>query len=283
MFAASKFLWTLVKPGSLLALALVIGVALLFTPWPRTGRALLTLVALAVVVISVTPLPYWAVSLLENRIPAPATLPEDIDGVIVLGGPMSGYLSHVHDQPALHDGSERLLALIELGRKYPHAKLVFSGGSGQPGQQTYKEADVAADMLTRLGFDTGRVTFERRSRNTWENALNSRALVDPQDGETWLMVTSAYHMPRALGVFRRAGWQVTPYPVDYRTDGRFAWRWRRSFLGGLAALELAAREFAGLAAYRWLERSDSLFPDMVSTHSQGAPPPRAERAGEPKE
>jgi uncharacterized SAM-binding protein YcdF (DUF218 family) len=270
MFEASKLLWSLFRPGTLLALALVLGVALLFTRWRTTGRALLALVALAVLLITVTPLPYWAVSLLENRVPAPQRLPAEIDGVIVLGGPMSGYLSHVHGQPALHDGTERLLALVELGRRYPDAKLVFTGGSGAPGQQTYKEADVARDMLGRLGFDADRVIYERDSRNTWENVRNSLEIVRPRPDETWLLVTSAYHMPRALGAFRRAGWEVTPYPVDYRTDGRFAWRWRRSFLGGLAALELAVREFAGLVFYRWSGRSDSLFPGVAMVSTNGA-------------
>ncbi|MGE4281427.1 MAG: YdcF family protein, partial [Magnetospirillum sp.] len=139
------------------------------------------------------------------------------------------------------------------------AKLIFSGGSGSLTTQELKEAPVARRFMDELGFDTRRVVFEDQSRNTRENAVLSKQLMDPQPGETWVLVTSALHMPRSMGAFRAAGWSVMPYPVDYLTSGQESGL-AFNLGGALSRLDVGLHEWLGLAYYRWRGWSDSLFP-----------------------
>ena len=102
--------------------------------------------------------------------------------------------------------------------------------------------------------------FEDRSRNTHENAVFSHALAQPKPGETWVLITSAFHMPRAVGAFRRAGWTVVPYPVDYALEPDPPMSWQMDFLGAMGTLRSAVHEWTGLAAYRLTGKTDALFP-----------------------
>jgi uncharacterized SAM-binding protein YcdF (DUF218 family) len=122
------------------------------------------------------------------------------------------------------------------------------------------ESDVARQIFGMLGLEGPRLLFDDRSRNTWENATESHALARPQPGETWLLVTSASHMPRSVGCFRRAGWSVVAWPVNYTTQpgGKGWFDPPLSFRLGQA--EWAAREYVGLLVYRLLGRTDALFP-----------------------
>ena len=150
--------------------------------------------------------------------------------------------------------------MIELARRYPEARLIYSSGSGSPRNQHHREADYAARILERMGLEPGRVAIERESRNTRENALMSRRLAQPRPGEVWLLVTSASHMPRAVGTFRRLGWPVVPYPVDYMGRDRAIWVFDIDFARELHDLNRIAREWIGLVAYRLAGWTDVLLP-----------------------
>jgi uncharacterized SAM-binding protein YcdF (DUF218 family) len=158
----------------------------------------------------------------------------------------------------LNNAAERITEFVALARRYPEARLVFTGGSGFVFPGALREADVIHHVLDGLGSDLSRITFERESRNTYENALFSRPLVNPGTGETWLLITSAAHMPRSVGIFRRAGWPVLAYPVDYRSTRELSWS--PDLLSGLDALNESLREWVGLVAYRLMDRTDALFP-----------------------
>ena len=153
---------------------------------------------------------------LEERFPQP-DLPARIDGIILLGGSVHTEMTADRGQPVLNSAAERITEFVALARRYPEARLVFTGGSGFVFAGDLREADVIRDVLDGLGFDISRIAFERELRNTYENAVFSRPLVNPEPGETWLLITSAAHMPRSVGIFRRAGWPVLAYPVDYRS------------------------------------------------------------------
>ncbi len=120
---------------------------------------------------------------------------------------------------ALNDAAERITATAELARRYPDARIIFSGGTSSLVFDAPAEAPVAVKELEALGVAHDRITAEEQSRNTIENAVFSRLLADPKPGERWLLVTSAYHMPRAIAAFRAAGFPIEPYPVDWRTRG----------------------------------------------------------------
>jgi uncharacterized SAM-binding protein YcdF (DUF218 family) len=263
LFAASKIFWLFARPNTLALFLLTLGV-LLLVAGRRWGRwpALLGLGWYLAVLL--TPLSAWLTLPLENRFARPAAVPERVDGVIVLGGAVEQPLTEARGFPALNGAAERMTEAVALARRHPEARIVFSGGSGRldPGQVT--ESDVARELFGMLGLEGPRLVFEDGSRNTWENATMSLALVRPQPGETWLLVTSASHMPRSVGCFRRAGWSILPWPVNYTTQpgGRGWFDPPLSFRLGQA--EWAMREYVGLVAYRLLGRTDALFPAPAS-------------------
>jgi len=260
MFLASKLFWLVAEPSNLFVLLLCLAALLLLTRWRRWGVRLTVLLALLGVGLMVLPVGAWLVIPLEERFPPPASLPEHVDGIIVLGGAVSTVLTEKRGQPTVNEHAERFLALAELARRYPTARLVYSGGSASPFMPEYREADAARAVIAQLGIDPARVTFERESRNTVENVRYSKKLVDPKPGETWLLVTSGWHMPRSVGIFRQAGWPVIPYPVDYLTDGVVAKIKDPDFAEGLGLLHRGLKEWIGMVAYRWFGYTDSLFP-----------------------
>lgn len=260
-FWLSKILWMLVDPGNLLLLALASGTGLLWTRWSRLGRRILFGAALAVGAVAVIPIGEWGWTILENRFPPPAALPDKVDGIVVLGGIVDPAQTRARGEEAIGGAMERLVAFARLAQRYPEANLVFTGGSGDPWNQEFKEAHAVGPLLTLLGVDPNRVLFEAESRNTYENAVFSRRLVQPEAGERWLLVTSAFHMPRAVGCFRRAGWKVIGYPTDFNTAGAQAdFRLRFNVTGGFAGLSGLLHEGAGLLFYRLTGRTDAFFP-----------------------
>jgi uncharacterized SAM-binding protein YcdF (DUF218 family) len=266
----------LANPGNLFFVLLLAGTVLLWTPARpdrgasfdargdsparRLGRVLVTLAALIGLVAATAPMGRLARLALEDRFPPPESWPAEVDGVVVLGGMVDPFVSRARGQLILGDAVERLLAFAEFGRRYPRAQLVFSGGSGVLGRQDATEAETLRPHLAQFGLDPARVVFEGRSRNTYENAVFTRDLVRPAPGETWVLVTSAFHMPRAMGAFRRAGWTVVPYPVDYHLEPAQAGAWGFDFLAGFGSLRAALHEWTGLVVYRLTGRTDALFP-----------------------
>lgn len=250
----------LVHPGNLFFIVLLLGAVLLWTPARRFGRALVALAVLFGLFAATVPAGRHALLALENRFPAVRELPSRVDGVVALGGMVDPFVTRARGQLALGGAVERLLALAEIGRRHPGAKLVFSGGSGVLGRQDATEADALRPHLAAFGLDPDRILFEGRSRNTHENAILTRALVQPRPGETWLLVTSAFHMPRAVGAFRQAGWVVVPYPVDYQLEPESPPGWGFDFLSGMGMLRAALHEWTGLFVYRLADKTDALFP-----------------------
>jgi uncharacterized SAM-binding protein YcdF (DUF218 family) len=259
MFVLSKLAGVLIQPGNMVLMALLAGLLLLFTRRERLGRLVLVGLAGALILVAVVPWAGLLIAPLEQRFPFPASLPAKVDGIVVLGGGIDPDISAARGRPSLNGAAERVTAMIELARRYPDARMVYSGGSGSVTAQELKEAPVARDFLTAQGMDVSRIIFEAQSRNTRENATLSKALAMPQPDETWLLVTSASHMPRAMGAFRAVGWQMVPYPVNYVTTGRLG-ELRFNVQGGFAAIGGAVHEWMGLVYYRWRGWSDGLFP-----------------------
>lgn len=261
MFTLSKIYWIVFSPANLLFLILLAGTLLLFTGRRRTGRRLVAMAAFLYLVIGILPLGNALIQVLENRFPANPPLPAHVAGIVTLGGTVIPSITIARGQPALTDGSERLIEFIRLARRYPEAKLVFSGGSGSLTEQDLKETEVAKEVFRDLGFDDSRVLYESRSRNTYENALYTKELAKPATRETWILITSAMHMPRAMGCFRAAGWKnLIAYPVDFRTEGNEPFALHFGPFGSSGKLELALHEWIGLVTYWILGRTNVYFP-----------------------
>lgn len=259
-FWLSKILWFLSAPINLWVTIIIIGTVLLWTRWYAGARLLITMAMLIGFVVGSVHIRGPAIAYLEDRFPPPAEMPDYVDGIIVLGGQIAVDSGLKLDKRVTRGISERMLAFAKLAKRYPNAKLVFTGGSGSLFQQELKEAHFVPMVVRSLGLDPNRIILEDQSRNTYENAALSWDLIRPGKDERWFLITSASHMPRAVGCFRKVRWNVVPYPVDYTTEGGEEVSFSVGLLGGLSALGEVLHEWIGLVAYWVTGKTNTLFP-----------------------
>jgi uncharacterized SAM-binding protein YcdF (DUF218 family) len=260
-FLASKFLGFFAILSNFLILMGILGALLVPTRFRRAGLRLAVTSLLLLAIFGLSPAGNLLIAPLEDRFPPWDAGGRPPDGIVVLGGAVTPEVSHARKAVALNEAAERLTAAVSLAQRYPNMRIIFSGGSDAMIFAEETEARAAARFFESLGLAPDRVMLEDKSRNTSENALFSRQLAQPKPGERWLLVTSAYHIPRAMGVFRKVGFAVEAYPVDWRTAGlRDAIRPFPTLGDGLRRTDTAVREWVGLPVY-WLSgRSSELFP-----------------------
>ncbi|MCH9808419.1 MAG: YdcF family protein [Alphaproteobacteria bacterium] len=263
-YVASKVFWLFAQPSSLCAMALVAGfLVLALTRLRRLGFSLafggLTLLLAG----GFLPIGNYLVLPLEQRF-ANEQLPtaaQPVAGIIILGGFEDGWVSAGREGLAINEAAERLTEGVRLARRWPQAKVVFTGGVGGLIVRGTDAAGPVGKYLEDVGIARDRIKLEPRARNTQENATFAKDLLKPRSGQRWLLVTSAYHMPRSIGVFRAAGFGVIAAPVDYRTrDSRDLVRMFSSIPAGLERFDLGVREWIGLIGYRLTGRTKTLFP-----------------------
>lgn len=261
-FVLSKTLGVMVLPTNLLIGTGVLGVVLLATRLAWLGRKLLVVSILLLVVCGFSPAGNLLLYPLEGRFPPWDAAHGDPDGIVVLGGGIDPDPSAAHGEAVFSSAAGRLIAAATLAHRYPSLRIVYSGGSADViGDTSIKEADYAVAVFEGLGISKDRLILERESRNTFENAEFSKRVAMPKSGERWLLVTSAFHMPRSIGVFRKAGFAVEAYPVDWRLAGRDDLaRFSASSVEGLRRTEIALHEWTGLFAYSLTGKTSELFP-----------------------
>lgn len=258
MFVLGKLAGFMASAGFLFGFPLLL-VLLLSRRRPGFARGLLALVLLTLMAFAALPIGSLLLAPLEERFPPAATLPPEIDGIIVLGGSIDLELSSARGAASLNGAAERITEAVALARRLPRVPVYYSGGNNalRPGAQ--REAEFAKAIFQSLGLAPDRLTLEPDARTTYENAMRLAELLHPAPGQSWLLVTSASHMPRAVGAFRRAGWSPVPYPVDYRTGGEFAFGGPHLLLE-LDNLDTALHEWVGLVGYRMLGYTSELVP-----------------------
>ena len=260
-FVLSKTLGIMMLPVNFLIGLGLLGAILLVTRFRPFGRKLMIASIVLLAIAGFSPLGNILIYPLEQRFPPWDGASGAPDGVIILGGSIDPDLSLAHDTAVIRSAADRIVAGAALARRYPNARIVFSGGSANLISTDAKEGDFVGDTLESLGVPKSRLIIERLSRNTLENAVFSKALVAPKPGERWLLVTSAYHMPRSVGLFRKAGFPVEPYPVDWRVGGRSdRFNFMQIAADGFSRSDIATREWMGLLAYRIAGKTDDLFP-----------------------
>ena len=264
-YYASKFAALLVLPSSAGLIAITVGLLLIAFSATRRKQGL-WIASTGVIILMVagfSPMSNWLIYPLEQRFanhPLP-TATDPVHGIIILGGFEDGWVSAGRPSLAVNEAAERLTEAVRYAKRWPQAKIVFTGGVGGFLASGTDAAGPVGAFLADAGVKPERIVLEGQSRNTLENAIFTRRLVAPKSGDTWLLVTSAYHMPRAIGVFRTAGFNVVPAPVDYRTrDSRDLVRFFNRASAGLMRSDLALKEWIGLVAYRLTGRTAELFP-----------------------
>ncbi|NQZ05680.1 MAG: YdcF family protein [Algicola sp.] len=256
----SKSLWVFVAPSSILVLLMLVGWILLLRNHYGPAKKCFSVFAVLMLSITILPIGQWMLLPLEQRFVTNPKLPEKVDGIIVLSGSERAFSSHYWQQEEFGGSVERNLAFMDLARRYPQAKLVFTGGTGSLTNQQYKEADVAKRLYQRQGLDVSKILFETQARNTAENASLSHQMVKPSKGENWILITTAWHMPRSVGLFCQQQWPMLPYPVDHWTVPGHSLTLSWSFSGHLSNLDMATKEWLGLLAYYATGKIPSLLP-----------------------
>jgi uncharacterized SAM-binding protein YcdF (DUF218 family) len=258
-FALSKLVGFFVQPSNMLIAVGLLGVLVTQTRFSRGGHRILIGSILMLAVCGFSPIGNWTLRSLEQRFPPWDEKHGAPEGIIVLGGVISYGTSMARPYPGINDAAERITVVSKLAQQFPNARLIYSGGG---------EANTAAELFETFGISRSRIELELRSRNTIENAVFTKEIAKPKPGERWLLITSAFHMPRAIGVFRQLGFPVEAYPVDWRTPAPeddltpFV-----SLADGLRQIDLGFHEWTGLIAYRLTGNTSALFPEPRSSLS----------------
>lgn len=249
--------WAVLQPSNTLIGTLILSAVLFWIGRRKWGQGLFiasTSAILAVTFLPVTSLLYVP---LETRFETPE-LPENTDGIIVLGGAVSPTLTAKWGQPSLSRGAERMTEAVGLARHYPQTKIFFTGGPWSEDGMT--EAEVGRRFFAQQGIAEDRLILEAKASSTYENAVFTRELVEPKADQIWILVTSAAHMPRAVGAFRKQGWKILPYPVDFEFRGITWLAWPPDTGRALADFDFVIREWVALTWYRLAGRTDSFLP-----------------------
>jgi uncharacterized SAM-binding protein YcdF (DUF218 family) len=257
LFWISKAAWRLAEPDNLLLAAALAGLLLSWLGWRRAGAALLTGALAIMLLVATVPIGGFVLDRLEQRFPE---WRDDgpVDGIVVLGGAINAKSFFAHHGSGYNSALARITEAARLANIHKSARLIFSGGPPPSEDAPIPEGRAAIELFTALGVDPSRITLELDSRNTRENALFAERLARPAPGQRWLLVTSAFHMPRAIGSFRAVGFPVIAAPVDYRFSDHVALSF--GLAEGFTDLDLAMHELTGLAAYRLLGQTHELYP-----------------------
>jgi uncharacterized SAM-binding protein YcdF (DUF218 family) len=262
-FSLAKIFWLLAKPLNLMLILLSVSTLLSWSRWRRQGIWLASALTAALLALAVLPVGGWLLAPLERQFPPFDNAEGPVAGIILLGG---GAVNLNRSRQVGHavpgSAADRLVEFIRLAQEYPEARLLVSGGSGKAGgvqdERWDREAPVIANYLVSRGIARDRLLVEAASRDTFENAALGKALVKPEAAERWLLVTSAWHMPRAVAVYRALGWPIVAAPPA--VDEAIPFRLRFNLGIGLLKIGRAAHEYLGLLAYRLKGRTRSLWP-----------------------
>lgn len=262
MHLAAKIFDFFLDPANIVGVLTVLGAVMLASERTRRGAGRMLVLAASISLAGwFLPIDAWLLRPLEQRF-QPGPIPARVDGIFMVGGAQRPRVTRAYGRPALNEHAERMTEFVALARRFPAAKLVFAGGSGVALGEAVGESETVRLFIVQQGIDPARMIYETRSRNTWENIVFAEKMVQPRQGETWLFVTSAADMPRAMGVFRRVGWPVVPVPVAFQTTREIGWPWppAASLQSQFGRIFYGLHEWAGLIAYYVLGRNEQLLP-----------------------
>ena len=250
MFVLSKLLSAITQPLFWLSLWWLLALALL-SRFRRLASCMLWVGMLVLGLLGFNAAPDVLLRSLEGQYTVPTLRQGDpYVGAIVLGGATgSSSIFKAHAQVPLGEAAERMTLPVGLMRKFPNLELIFSGGESRLLPTGTTEAELAKLFYEEMGVDMRRVTLESKARNTRENASQVASLLGERCKQPWLLITSAWHMPRSMAEFEAVGCNVTAYPVDFRTGEETAWT-EYSMADSLMAWQTALHEYLGMFVYR---------------------------------
>jgi len=265
-FYALKIIWMLISPDNLFVILLLISFLLLI--WGHNSKALilLGLLSLSLVLLSLFPVGSWLLYPLESRFETNPSLSDQVDGIIVLGGSVIPQTSQEWNQLQTNSSHERLSSFIQLAKRYPDARLLFTDGNASLNRQRSIEAEKVLPYLVDSGINQERLILDNQARNTFENVIQAKQLLKPEPGQNWLLITTAFHMPRSAGIFCQQNWPIIPYPVDHQTVPSQLYQVNFGLLDHANDLVAASHEWVGLLAYYLSGKTSELLPGSCKTH-----------------
>lgn len=259
-FFLSKFLWLIINPFNILLSFILFGLIIRIFKFRKFSNILFLISFGLFLIAGVLPTGSYLIYLLEkNYHNSNKYLYNSVDGILILGGTTDPGLTKEYNQISVNESSERLLESLFLIKRFPKAKIYFAGGLGSAKYLEYSHSFVAEKFYQKLGLDTQHIFFDYKSRNTYENLLFAKEKFNPKKKEKWLIITSAFHLTRAINIGEKLEWKLIPYATDFRLYKEFKWKLSLDFIGNLSNFQFAAHEWVGLIAYYIMGRTAKIY------------------------
>jgi len=259
IFALSKIIWLALSPLNLILFSFLFGFLFKLVGIKFLTRLFYSFSILILTVSTLMPTGSYLNYLLEKNYHFTNYYPDKVDGILILGGATNPFLTKEYDMVNLNGSAERLYESINLIKKFPDSKVVFSGGSGSLKFPKLNHSDDVKILFKNMGIDINKIYFEKKSRNTYENILFAKKLINPKAGEKWVIVTSASHLNRSIYIGEKLEWPLIPYAVDFNNSKKFTWSLHFNFVKNLVEFNSATHEWLGLVSYYLMGRSSRII------------------------
>ena len=258
-FYLSKILWLIVNPFNIFIFITLFTMFLYFINFRRLSLIIYLINFIFIALISFLPIGSYLTYIIEKEFHTNTKIPERVDGILILGGATNPLLFKEFDQISLNGSAERLVESVMIIRKFEKAKVIFSGGSGIVNRSDLGHSQVAKLFYKQMGVDTNKIFFEDKSRNTHENIIYSKKIAKPKKNENWLIITSAFHMKRALFIAEKNNWKLIPYAVDFKNVKEFKLTPNLNLLSNLNSFQSGLHEWLGLVSYYLMGRTEKFL------------------------
>ena len=258
-FYLSKILWLILNPFNIFIFVILLSIFLYFVKLRRLGLIIFLINFVFIVLISFLPIGSYLIYNIEKEYHSYIKPPDQVDGILILGGATNPLLYNEYDQISLNGSSERLVESVFIIKKFDKAKVIFSGGSGILNRPDFDHARVAKSFYNKIGIEIDKIIFEDNSRNTYENIIYSKKIANPKINENWLLITSASHMKRALLIADKNNWKLIPYAVDFKNIKNFKLIPNLKLLKNLNTFQQGSHEWLGLISYYLMGRTHKVF------------------------
>ena len=258
-FYLSKILWLIFNPFNIFIFITLLSLFLYFIKLRRLSLIIFLINFVFIALISFLPFGSYLIYNIEKEYHSYIKPPDQVDGILILGGATNALLYNEYDQISLNDSSERLVESVFIIKKFDKAKVIFSGGSGILNRPDFDNVQVAKSFYKKIGIEIDKLIFEDNSRNTYENIIYSKKIANPKINENWLLITSASHMKRALLIADKNNWELIPYAVDFKNIKDFKLIPNLNLLSNLNSFQQASHEWLGLISYYLMGRTAKVF------------------------
>lgn len=258
-FYLSKIIWLIFNPFNIFIFLTIISLIFYFLYLKKLSIIIFLTNFTCLLTISIFPIGNYLIYKLEKEYHSKIQPPQNLHGILILGGATNPLLFKDHEEISFNDAAERLIEAFHLIKKYKNIKVIMTGGSGLINETEIGHADVAKIFFNKMDLDTSKIIFENKSRNTNENIILSKKIAKPNNDEKWLIITSAFHMKRAILIGQKNNWEFIPYAVDFKSRSKFNFKPSIYLWSNLSSFQLASHEWIGLVSYFLMQRTDKIF------------------------